>query len=74
MSKSLWKDDDGTVLMECVLVMPLLVFMIFMLIQLSLVCMARQVLHYAAYSAARATLVYHPNEYCGMNGENFVLY
>ena len=74
MSKSLWKDDDGTALMECVLVMPLLVFMIFMLIQLSLVCMARQVLHYAAYSAARATLVYHPNEYGGMNGENFVFY
>ena len=69
-----WKDDDGTALMECALVMPLLVFLIFMLIQLSLVCMARQVVHYAAYSAARATLVYHPNDYGGMIGENFVFY
>ena len=74
MKRSLWQSEDGTALMECALVMPLLVFLIFMLIQLSLVCMARQVVHYAAYSAARATLVYHPNEFGGMVGEEFVFY
>ena len=36
MKRSLWQSEDGTALMECALVMPLLVFLIFMLIQLSL--------------------------------------
>ncbi|MBR0458894.1 MAG: pilus assembly protein [Victivallales bacterium] len=62
-----WKldiqDDKGTALMEFVLVMPLFVFMIFCIIQLALVCMAKQLLHYAAFSAARAAIVYHPSEY-----------
>ncbi len=57
------RDDSGTALMEFVLVMPILVFMIFCTIQLSLVCMAKQLTHYAAYSAARAVVVYHPDDF-----------
>ena len=56
-------DDRGTALMEFVLIMPIFVFMIFCIIQLSLVCMAKQLTHYAAYSAARACIVYNPAEY-----------
>ena len=56
-------DDRGTALMEFVLIMPIFVFMVFCIIQLSLVCMAKQLVHYAAYSAARAAIVYNPQEY-----------
>lgn len=64
------RDDGGTALMEFVMVMPILVFMIFCTIQLSLVCMAKQLTHYAAYSAARAVIVYHPDEFSS-EGEFF---
>ena len=50
-------DDRGTALMEFVLIMPIFCFMIFCIIQLSLVCMAKQLTHYAAYSAARRFVV-----------------
>jgi len=63
MGKRAILDDKGTALMEFVLIMPLLVFMIFCIIQLALVCMAKQLTHYAAYSAARAAIVYHPDEF-----------
>ncbi len=56
-------DDRGTALMEFVLIMPIFVFMIFCIIQLSLVCMAKQLTHYAAYSAARAAIVYNPADF-----------
>lgn len=56
-------DDSGTALMEFVLVMPIFVFMVFCIIQLSLVCMAKQLTHYAAFSAARACIVYNPAEF-----------
>lgn len=64
------KDDRGTVLMEFVLVMPILVFMIFCIMQLAIVCMAKQLVHYAAYSAARAAIVYNPSDY-SENGKFF---
>jgi len=57
------KDDQGTVLMEFVMVMPILVFMIFGIIQLSIICMVKQVTHYAAFNAARAAIVYHPADF-----------
>ena len=60
---SRWRDDNGTVTMEFVLVMPILVFLIFGIIQLSLVCLARQLTHYAAYSAARTAIVHHPDDF-----------
>ncbi|MBQ6470834.1 MAG: pilus assembly protein [Victivallales bacterium] len=65
-------DENGTALMEFVLVMPLLVFMIFCTIQLALVCMAKQMTHYAAYSAARAALVYNPRDYSDPDGSFFM--
>ena len=53
----------GTVLMECVLVLPLLTLLIFAIVQFALIWYAQIMTHYAAYNAARAALVYHPGEY-----------
>ena len=66
--KNFLQDDNGTALMEFVLVMPIFFFMIFCTIQLSLVCIAKQMVHYAAYSAARAAIVYNPDDYCFEDG------
>ena len=60
----------GTVLMECVLVLPLLTLLIFAVVQFSLIWYAQLMTHYAAYNAARAALVYNPAEY----SENGVFY
>ena len=46
----------GSVMMEFVLVMPLLFVMIMGVLQIAHIWMARQVVHYAAYCAARSTL------------------
>ena len=53
----------GTVLMECVLVLPLLTLLIFAIVQFALIWNAQIMTHYAAYNAARAALVYNPKEY-----------
>ena len=53
----------GTVLMETVLVLPLLMTSMFAIVQFALVWYAQLMTHYAAYNAARAALVYHPSEY-----------
>jgi len=53
----------GTVLMECVLVLPILTLLVFAIVQFSLIWYAQIMTHYAAYNAARAALVYHPGEY-----------
>lgn len=55
--------NTGTVLMECVLVLPLLTLLIFAIVQFALIWYAQIMTHYAAYNAARAALVYHPGEY-----------
>ena len=57
------RDRSGTVLMECVLVLPLLTLLIFAIVQFALIWYAQIMTHYAAYNAARAALVYHPGEY-----------
>ena len=57
----------GTVLMECVLVLPLLTLLIFTIVQFALIWYAQIMTHYAAYNAARAALVYHPGEYTETN-------
>ena len=49
-------DDRGSMLMETVIVLPLLVALIFGALQLAHIHIARQVASYAAYAAARATL------------------
>ena len=55
--------QQGSVLAEFVIVMPILVFMIFGTIQISMVWMARLMTRYAAYCAARTAIVYHPKDY-----------
>ena len=62
-------DNNGSVLMECVLVMPILLFIILGIAQLSYIWVAKLMTHYAAYSAARAAIVYNPADY--RNGNDF---
>ena len=50
------KHDGGSVMLETVLIMPILFIMIMAVLQLAQIWMARQVVKYAAYCAARATL------------------
>ncbi len=57
------RGEKGSVLAEFIIVMPILVFMIFGTIQISMVWMARLMTRYAAYSAARTAIVYHPDDY-----------
>lgn len=64
-----WRDDGGTVLMESVLVLPLLLFLITGIFQMGRFWQARLFTQYAAYNAARAALVYNPREY--KNGTAF---
>lgn len=64
---SRFRATAGTVLMECVLVLPLLTLLIFAIVQFSLIWYARIMTQYAAYNAARAALVYHPGEYMTTN-------
>lgn len=47
----------GQAMVEFVLVMPLLLFAIFIIMQIALICVARHMTHYAAYCAARAAIV-----------------
>ena len=53
----------GTVLMECTLVLPILVSVIFAIVQFALIWYAHLMTHYAAYNAARAAIVYNPDDY-----------
>lgn len=63
----------GTVLMECVLVLPIITFFIFAIVQFALIWYADIMTHYAAYNAARAMLVYHPSEYTTTNKQEQVI-
>lgn len=60
---SLKRDVRGSIMMEAVLVMPLLAFLIFFIIQFALVLLAKQMTYYAAYCGARAAMVYNPADY-----------
>ena len=53
----------GSVMLEAVIVLPVFVFILFLLIQATFVWTARQMTVYAAYCAARAALVYNPKDY-----------
>lgn len=53
----------GSVMLEAVIVLPVFVFLLFLLIQATFVWTARQMTVYAAYCAARAALVYNPEDY-----------
>ena len=56
------RDRRGSILMETVLVMPLLLLLIFGIIQFAQIWMARQFVAYAAACSARAITVVHPDE------------
>ena len=53
----------GTVLMETVLVLPILVLLVFAVAQFALLLQAQVMTHLAAYNAARAAIVHNPVEY-----------
>ncbi len=48
--------ESGSILMETLIAMPLLIALVFGVLQLAHIHIARQVVSYAAYAAARATL------------------
>ena len=50
------KHESGSVLMEMIMAMPLLIALTFGALQMAHIHIARQVVSYAAYAAARATL------------------
>lgn len=53
--------EAGSMLMETVIVMPLLVALIFGALQMAHIHVARQIVSYAAYAAARSTLPLAPD-------------
>lgn len=55
--------DDGVVMLEFLLAFPLVLTLIFAVVQFSHLWVARQIVHYAAYCAARSMLVVHADEY-----------
>lgn len=55
--------QKGSMLLEAVITMPLFVILVFVIIQMSFVWVAKEVTHYAAYCGARAALVYNPVDY-----------
>ena len=57
------RDIGGTVLMESILVLPLLLMLITGIFQFARFWQARLLTRYAAFNAARATLVYNPEHY-----------
>ncbi len=57
------RNEQGSILMEFILVMPVLVLLIFGIAQFSLIWVARLMTYYAAYSGARTAIVYHPEDY-----------
>lgn len=61
--KAFWRDSRGTVLMESVMVLPLLLMLIAGIFQFARFWQAKLLTRYAAYNAARAALVYNPVHY-----------
>ena len=47
------KNDRGSVLLEFIIVMPVLLLLIFGTVQFALILMAKQLTQYAAFNAAR---------------------
>lgn len=67
MSTSHSDNDRGSMLLEFILVMPILILLIFGIVQFSLILMAKQLTQYAAFCAARAAIVYNPADYRSPN-------
>ena len=53
-------------MVEAVLVLPIFVLIIFFIIQISLVWVAKELTYYAAFCSARAAMVYNPADYDGV--------
>lgn len=64
--------ERGSVLMESVLVLPLMLFLITGIFQMGRFWQARLFTQYAAYNAARAVLVHNPQHYLDKTGEAFL--
>ncbi len=64
------KDEQGSILLESVLILPIFVLIIFFIIQITFVWTAKQMTYYAAYCGARAALVYNPADYYAEKQEN----
>jgi len=63
-------DDRGSIMMETTLVLPIFVIIIFFIIQITFVWVAKQMTYYAAYCGARAALVYNPADYGAVKQED----
>ena len=57
------RPQTGSMILEAAITMPLFVIIVFVIIQMSFVWVAKEVTHYAAYCGARAALVYNPADY-----------
>jgi len=55
--RRLAKDDQGSLMLEFIICMPAYMLLLFGCVQFAHLWMGRQVVHYAAYSAARSALV-----------------
>jgi len=53
----------GAIALETVMILPLLLMIVFYLLQLIFVLLAKEMTYYAAYCGARAALVYNPSDY-----------
>ena len=56
-------NSRGSILLETALTLPLFVALVFFLVQMSFVWIAKETTFYAAYCGARAALVYNPVDY-----------
>lgn len=57
----------GAVMLETVILLPVILIIIFYLLQMIFVLLAKEVTYYAAYCGARAALVYNPADYADTN-------
>lgn len=62
-TRGLGQSARGTIMMEMVIVLPLLLLLFFMVLQFGQLWLVKHILAYAAYSSARAALVYNPKDY-----------
>ena len=57
----------GAVMLETVILLPVILILVFYLLQMIFVLLAKEVTYYAAYCGARAALVYNPADYADTN-------
>lgn len=57
----------GAVMLETVILLPVVLIIVFYLLQMIFVLLAKEVTYYAAYCGARAALVYNPADYADTN-------